>query len=209
MRQPNYHSTAWAFGLFIGLLVIASAGQASQYSWPGNPWLTYDTDWGLYWLDLNRSAGMSFDYVESQFGPGGQFEGFRHASLSEVASLFLNGGLTPPGNPANDYDEVWQLQTLLSPFVVSGYTSYTWGMTGTYQTGSSYVLVAQLASRSDTQQGYFCADASCAPAYPTNGSGTDPWFYGHWLVSETPEPDTAALVLLGLLALARRGHSRR
>lgn len=55
--------------------------------------ITRDTDTGLEWLDLHHSSGRTLADVVLQFGQGGDFEGFRYASLLEVDTLFQHFGL--------------------------------------------------------------------------------------------------------------------
>lgn len=54
---------------------------------------TRDTASGLEWLDLTESAFYSYDQVVAQMGPGGRFEGWRYASMAEVATLFRHAGI--------------------------------------------------------------------------------------------------------------------
>ena len=61
-----------------------------------NGMTTTDTDQNLLWLDLTSSQGRSFDDVSSHFGVGGDFQGWRHATISEVTTLFTNAGFAPP-----------------------------------------------------------------------------------------------------------------
>lgn len=70
--------------------------------------LTYDDTTELEWLDLTITAGRTFDDIvgndgTDELGPGGDFEGFRHATDLEVSgwttgpqleSLFASFGLT-------------------------------------------------------------------------------------------------------------------
>jgi hypothetical protein len=46
-----------------------------------------DTVTGLDWLDVTKSANMSFDYVSTQFGAGGLFAGWRYATGNEFNAL--------------------------------------------------------------------------------------------------------------------------
>src|SRR3954449_12961250 len=58
--------------------------------------LVLDTSTGLEWLNLSLSTDLTPAYVETQFGPGGQFAGFRYATQEEVASLttaFFSGSV--------------------------------------------------------------------------------------------------------------------
>lgn len=51
---------------------------------------TLDPDSGLVWLDVNLTTNRSFADIALEFGPGGDFEGFRHATSQEVIGLFTN-----------------------------------------------------------------------------------------------------------------------
>jgi len=51
--------------------------------------ITRDTVTGLDWLDVTASLGRSFHDVNNEFGPGGDFEGWRYAIESELVTLFL------------------------------------------------------------------------------------------------------------------------
>lgn len=57
---------------------------------------TYTTDdvSGLDWLDVTTTVNQSFNYVSSQFGAGSLYEGYRHATVDEVAQLVSNAGTT-------------------------------------------------------------------------------------------------------------------
>jgi hypothetical protein len=57
--------------------------------------LTRDTAQGLDFLDLTLFTGRSFNVVAGQFGAGGDFEGFRHATSPEVYTLINNFGFSP------------------------------------------------------------------------------------------------------------------
>jgi len=57
--------------------------------------LTQDLTTGLEWLDVPVSAGRTFDDIvgndgTSEFAPGGDFEGFRHAAFLELTG-WING----------------------------------------------------------------------------------------------------------------------
>ncbi|MDX1410273.1 MAG: hypothetical protein R3330_19115, partial [Saprospiraceae bacterium] len=59
----------------------------------GNNSITTDSETGLDWLDLGLSTGKTVAYVSSQFGTGGAYDGFRHATRAEVLTLFHNAGI--------------------------------------------------------------------------------------------------------------------
>lgn len=55
--------------------------------------ITRDTSvGGLDWLDLNLTAGLSYNQVLTEIGSGGQFEGFRFATGAEIAAFFNSAG---------------------------------------------------------------------------------------------------------------------
>ena len=55
--------------------------------------LTIDTATNLAWLDVTKTDARSFDDVSSQFGAGGEFEGFRYATEEEVLTFFSNANI--------------------------------------------------------------------------------------------------------------------
>ncbi len=55
--------------------------------------ITRDTATGLDWLDVPISQGRTFLDVAGEFGSGGDFEGFRHATEAEFQSLVVNAGI--------------------------------------------------------------------------------------------------------------------
>jgi hypothetical protein len=58
--------------------------------------VTQDTTSGLSWLDATATAGMSYNDVTLQLGPGGAFEGYRYATLPELESFLVAAGGTGP-----------------------------------------------------------------------------------------------------------------
>ena len=46
-----------------------------------------DAETGLDWLDVTLSMNRSYDQVSSQFGVGGDYEGWRYASAAELAAM--------------------------------------------------------------------------------------------------------------------------
>ena len=53
---------------------------------------TTDSSTGLDWLDLTDTTNLSYDYVSSQLGIGGQFEGWSYATNADVIELLDNAG---------------------------------------------------------------------------------------------------------------------
>jgi hypothetical protein len=50
------------------------------------------------WLDLTQTVDMTYDYVSSQFGVGGVFEGWRYATQDELNAMFTSAGVPNVGN---------------------------------------------------------------------------------------------------------------
>ncbi|MDO9356787.1 MAG: PEP-CTERM sorting domain-containing protein [Solirubrobacteraceae bacterium] len=63
---------------------------------------TLDTGSGLEWLDLSATSGYSFAEVSAQFGSGGLFEGYRHATGAEAQGVLAQLGL--PIVPYSEYE---------------------------------------------------------------------------------------------------------
>jgi len=59
---------------------------------------------GLDWLDINNTFGLSYDYVSSQLGDGGLFEGWRYATGVEFGLMRAS----------------WLGLTVTDPYVISG-----------------------------------------------------------------------------------------
>ncbi len=83
---------------FFLILLLLSISTFSYAIVIDNGKYTTDTESGLDWLDVTESVDMSFDYVSSQFGTGGEFSGWRYATASELDSLIINyGGIAGSG----------------------------------------------------------------------------------------------------------------
>ena len=84
-------------------LLICLAGIAATPVYPGlfeRDWqitgdaaITLDDATGLEWLDVTETAGLTYNSVLQQVGPGGSFEGFSVASRAQVSSLISSAGL--------------------------------------------------------------------------------------------------------------------
>ena len=57
--------------------------------------LTRDTVQDLDFLDVTLTTNIGYDDMKTQFGSGGDFEGFRYATRDEVVSLINNYGFVP------------------------------------------------------------------------------------------------------------------
>lgn len=79
--------------------------------------ITRDTDTGLDWLDVTVTVGRSYNDIFSALGSGGEFEGWRFATVSNIVDLLGNAGVpthsTTPGDP--------DVLPLINQLGVSGY----------------------------------------------------------------------------------------
>ena len=94
---------------------------------------TLETSTRLEWLDLTVSQARSFDDVAGQFGAGGDFAGWRHATFSEATALFAANGFPDGYNSTQSATAIFERiqpfgQTYLDSF--GGITQ--WGAFGNF-----------------------------------------------------------------------------
>jgi len=75
--EPETYRRPRHFGLALALILtftatIAQAALVSEDSPFGPDTVTYDTDTGLYWLDVTESNYYTYDETIAQLGPGGR-----------------------------------------------------------------------------------------------------------------------------------------
>ena len=176
--------------------------------------VTRDLATGLEWLDLTTSLGLSYDDVQLQFGPGGGFEGWRHATTAEVTTLFLSSaGLTLGTQPGVIDPLVTGFAGLFGVTQAGGpanaqaargrYDDSATGSIGN-SAGSAFVYWQQSGLFGNESQVSILDDQPAINSEPTTGTG-------HFLVRNTiPEPTTSALGAFTCLWLlgARRRASR-
>ena len=161
--------------------------------------ITIDSATGLEWLDWTLSKDRSFADVSTQFGSGGDFEGWRHATVDEVQQLYANAGITHVDDGASDYLPVFYLAGLLDFTLPDiGSESYTYGLTGTRR-GTIVPPKYSVAYISVDQTDEIGIAFSDYTGYSESDHGI---WYGHALVrSPVPEPSSLALLLVGGLGL--------
>ncbi len=179
--------------------------------------MTRDTDQMLDFLDVNLSAHRSYDDVSGHFGVGGDFEGFRYATVGEWTGLIDNyGGLaaypimalpldgyidiTEDGDPLNGLRE---LLGSIGESISEGEFEVSHTGSGNHYGGS--IHYDQLDDDTNITIG-----AGYSPAFGGEN--------GHWLVrpyedeqQETaiPEPTTFLLLGIGIVGLAGAEVRRR
>jgi len=214
--------------LFAAALFVALSQSANATFIDNGTYLT-DSQTGLDWLDVTSSVYQSYNYVSSQFGSGGLYEGYSYATGAQVNELISNwtgntiATMNPIIHPEGAIDGlVAALGSTLDSFMFAAYGltydqflgvnegegfDYTYGMIADV-TGLG-TRFASLISDDDTTANSF--DVSIA--YFTGETITDSSVYpmvGSYLVRNTiPEPASLALVGLGLLSLGLFRRSRR
>jgi hypothetical protein len=159
----------------------------------GSDSITQDTSTGLEWLDVTASRNLSFNDVVAQLGAGGAFEGFRHATSSDLGTFFANLGLTPGGLVADSGAAYMAAEALLGRTVLVG------GTVGVFDDGGSASTVDQAKIFSSLLPPGSRSSIGGSPRSSTARSSS----VGHWLVREAAHsPEPAGVLVWGGLALA-------
>jgi hypothetical protein len=125
--DPSYSISAGTFA--VGSII---SGDDPVHG-PGS--LTIDTNSGLEWLELTLSTNLSPDFVSTQLGQGGLFEGFRYATIAELTALFENAGIPNitfgPGTLTSaNFEPVSSLMALIGTTVTTPEVLQTFGFLG-------------------------------------------------------------------------------
>ena len=170
--------------------------------------ITIDTATGLEWLDWTLSTNRSYDDVSTQFGVGGNYEGWRHATAEEAVVLFQNAGITNiDSDLSNPRTVVSDLVSLLGDTTTNllGVPGSV-GITGSLSDDPESRFIGVL---DPTGQISPASNSAYVFTYDLLESfAADP--YGHALVRSSnliPEPSTIALLAIGLLVVG--GHVSR
>lgn len=228
--HPNLPKLVRRLGFLIAVVLSSSMVQAQIFD-ANDPTLpasadgfnlTLDTISDLEWLDVNLTTGRTYDDLigldgTNEFGPGGDFEGFRHATALELI------GVAPP-NEVHGMFRYWgwvsSLESTSELGNVTEFLSYFGCRTGVCSTYGSIqgLFVTDLVSPLQrwallqtkfTQLGNagYVSFPLSGPALTTseNGSTNE---YGHFLVRPLPEPGGAGAVVAGILMLAALARLR-
>lgn len=171
--------------------VGAQAALISANSDYGPDTITFDTATGLAWLDVTYAQGRTYNDVSSKTGIGQEFEGFHHATQSELQGLFANAGISnmTGGTSAANFSPATALQALVGMTHSGGLTPANWttGIAGFSASAGTHKLSSLRIFTQTPEAQVYLANGGNA------GDGSSNASWGHWLVSEQPvsvEPKT-------------------
>lgn len=186
--------------------------------------ITHDTDTGLKWLDLTMSINRSFNDVSTQLGVGGDFEGFRYATETELFTFWTNAGIPDIDNniasfgSLANYLPIQLLQELVGltldrSLIIKRSLGIIDADYVSSFSGNTLKQVPYLEIDPDDNTGL--AVLSGLFTSPQNSQGGVIFGpHGHWLVQSNaaaiPEPHILWLLgsgLLGLIGIAKRKNA--
>ena len=208
--------------LAASLLVFSQTGMAAfvahDLNTSGDGLLTLDEATNLEWLDVTASVQRSYSDIATQLSAGGNFAGFRYATLGEMETLFLHAGITPGDGAFADIGQVAQVQQFVSLFgrtwfEVDGFPGP--GVRGIYgqADGSEAHFMADTGINTSAnttaaviggQCVFECASFSDTLTNPAIGS-----FLVRNTASVVPLPMSGWFLLTGLVALSRSTKKRQ
>ena len=89
---------------------------------PGDSHITFDTTTRLEWLDLTETGTRSYDDMLVGLGPGGEFAGWRYATLAETLNMFnanFDPGAIVPVSPVESAAAVPIVEAFFSFFGIA------------------------------------------------------------------------------------------
>ncbi len=179
-----------ALSVALGMGSVAARAELLEidYLAPGDQLITLDKDTCLEWLDLTESEGHSVNHMLSQFGPGGDFEGWRHATQPEVQQFFAANGVVTLGSLEEQslpivamLNRVGLLETINNPGD-SFYRRYSNAYLDEIVSQDQWrMLSCVVVDMSGPNYTYAAAIVHCGSGHPdASNSGS-----GHWLVRDS------------------------
>lgn len=181
-----------------------------------------DTTNGLDWYDVTLSVNRTYNDVVTQFGVGGDYEGWRYASSSELAMMVnvvtaIDTGVTSKGQYYGGENEQFYLLTELLGSTVDSYYLNLYGAdydsyhAGTYSGNfdATLGLLSDISNKSFNYSGYITDDDTDAGRYDmfmlldTISPSYSDYGLGSYLVRDTVSsvsiPAILPLFLIGLV----------
>ena len=168
--------------------------------------ITRDTVTNLDWLDVPLSQGRTFIDVAGEFGSGGDFEGFRHATEAEFRTLVVNAGI-PDINVTvtGDLTPFTNLINLLGATSSQEGNPETFGFLNDPNPGSPGLRV-------NGDLDFFFSNGVPAYVASTKASRSESVQFnsvGHWLVVPEPLTILGSGLALGFGAYFKKEYSRK
>lgn len=205
------------YAICLSLLLPFSAANAAIID---NDWYTTDTESGLDWLDVTITDGLTYEYVSTQFGSGGEYEGWRYATAEEFNTLtsHYTGVSYETLSLRNrfvriDGDKIDGLVELLGSTLDEGsikWTGQTWDAANGYEEGEGYdYTFGHLANPNNPNSSWFgwLVDDQLGfdSSYVWEGIHEPEDGVGSYLVRATstavPEPSLWVLMGIGWISL--------
>ncbi len=160
--------------------------------------LTLDTDTNLGWLDVTLSTQYSYEGILLELTPGGIFEGFRLATISEVTTFWQNAGI-PKINTQFVSENYVPVRDLMD------FVGITGDDTGNLGDGKTFDFVAGHTAElySDTKVftgtlGAYDGDCTGTAHFGYVPIDNDNPEHGSWLVVTIPTPGAILLSSIGV-----------
>jgi hypothetical protein len=189
----------------ITLLITASPIHAALYQTNsptfGPNSVTVDTSTQLGWLDLNESAGLTYNQVSSEMQAGEAFYGFRYATEQEVIGLYTAAGLTPSANgdtshyyPASSPSIQLLFSLIGTTGIINGHPGII-AMSGTSDSSGLYRSPSIYSFQINGNTEYWVSGDSVN--YGSTYSFPE---LSSWLVEPVPEPSSAQLLMTAVVS---------
>ncbi len=88
----KYRNIYFVLILFLLPVNVLAAFYQNDWNSVGDNSIIFDDSTSLEWLSLSQTVGETYSHVKNQLAIGGEYEGFRLATLNEVITLVTNAG---------------------------------------------------------------------------------------------------------------------